>query len=132
MTAMNKEKLCVVKEGQNAASSSHYKPNPITAVDASNAGIKSNNDHHFLFRRGGDAEEEKKSPIRSENNRILQLNLLQTDNRREMSTREKRELMQNVFDKLEKNARITRLERELGLKETHLHAWLEAWEGPEQ
>ena len=71
MITTNKEKLCVTKEGQSAAASSHYKPLPVAAVDATNVGLKNNNDHQFLFRRGGDAEEEKKSPIRSENNRIL-------------------------------------------------------------
>ena len=71
MIAINKEKLCIAKEGQNAAASSHYKTIPVANVDATNVGSKNNNDHHFLFRRGGDAEEEKKSPIRSENNRIL-------------------------------------------------------------
>ena len=40
--------------------------------------------------------------------------------------------MQTVFDKLEKHARITRLEKKLGLsEEQHLQVWLDAWEGPE-
>ncbi len=41
--------------------------------------------------------------------------------------------MQSVFDKLEKHARISRLEKKLGLNENlHLQVWLDAWEGPEQ
>ena len=38
-------------------------------------------------------------------------------------------LKQKVFNKLEKHARMTKLERALGIKEEHLHNWLNAWEG---
>ena len=50
-----------------------------------------------------------------------------------MTEKERLTLLQSVFDKLEKYARISRLEKALGLdEEKHLHAYLEAWEGPEQ
>ena len=48
-----------------------------------------------------------------------------------MAETERAALLQKVFDKLEKNARINRLEREFRIKETQVHSWLEAWEGPE-
>lgn len=59
------------------------------------------------------------------------LTINQTDNRQEMTESQRKELLQNVFDKLEKYARISKLEKALKLDETHLHAWLDAWEGPE-
>ena len=34
-----------------------------------------------------------------------------------------------VFNKLEKFARMSKLEKALGIKEEHLHSWLNAWEG---
>ena len=39
--------------------------------------------------------------------------------------------MQKVFDKLEKHARLTRLERVFGLKEEKVQTWLDRWEGEE-
>ena len=71
-------------------------------------------------------EESKAPPVRQ------MITMAQTDNRSEMTEGQKRELMQNVFDKLEKHARISRLERALKLDERHLQAWLDAWEGPQQ
>ena len=61
---------------------------------------------------------------------IRQITIAQTDNRREMTASQRIELMQNVFDKLEKHTRISRLEKALKLDESHLQAWLDAWEGP--
>ena len=34
-----------------------------------------------------------------------------------------------VFNKLEKHARMAKLEKALGIKEEHLHNWLNSWEG---
>jgi hypothetical protein len=34
-----------------------------------------------------------------------------------------------VFDKLEKHARLTKIERMFGLREEQMQTWLETWEG---
>ena len=57
--------------------------------------------------------------------------MVQTDTRCTMTDKQKRELMQKVFDKLEKHARLTRIERMFGLKEPQMQTWLESWEGEE-
>ena len=56
--------------------------------------------------------------------------MVQTDNRSDMTDIQRKDLLQSVFDKLEKHARISKLERALKLDESHLQAWLDAWEGP--
>ena len=38
-------------------------------------------------------------------------------------------LKQKVFNKLEKHARMAKLEKALGIKEEHLQSWLNSWEG---
>ena len=78
-----------------------------------------------IFTSAAVPQEEAKAPVK-------QISMAQTDNRNEMTEIQKKELLQNVFDKLEKHARISKLERALKLDESHLHAWLEAWEGPQQ
>ena len=59
------------------------------------------------------------------------MSIVSSDNKNQMTDAQKKELMQAVFDKLEKHARLSKLERNLGLTETHLHGWLDAWEGPQ-
>ena len=49
-----------------------------------------------------------------------------------MTDIQRKDLLQSVFDKLEKHARISKLEKALKLDESHLQAWLDAWEGPQQ
>lgn len=46
-----------------------------------------------------------------------------------MPKAEAHKLKLKVFNKLEKHARMSKLERALNLKEEHLHNWLNAWEG---
>ncbi len=48
-----------------------------------------------------------------------------------MTSKQKKELMQKVFDKLEKHARLTKIERIFELKEEQCQTWLETWEGEE-
>ena len=48
-----------------------------------------------------------------------------------LSDYEQKELKKRVFNKLEKYARMSKLEKSLGVKEEHLQAWLNAWEGQE-
>ena len=48
-----------------------------------------------------------------------------------MTEGQRLELMQKVFDKLEKHSRMNKLEKTLNLKEPQMQQWLESWEGPE-
>ena len=56
---------------------------------------------------------------------------MQTDSHCKMTESQKRDLMQKVFDKLEKHTRLSKLQKALQLEENKTHDWLEAWEGPE-
>ena len=49
---------------------------------------------------------------------MVQLTMAQTDDRNPMTDAQRKELLQKVFDKLEKHARMTRVERMFGLKES--------------
>ena len=53
----------------------------------------------------------------------------ETEKKQKMPKAEALKLQMKVFNKLEKFARMSKLEKALGIKEEHLNSWLNAWEG---
>ena len=59
----------------------------------------------------------------------MTVSMTETEKKSKMPKGEALKLMMKVFNKLEKHARMSKLEKALGIKEEHLHSWLNAWEG---
>ena len=59
----------------------------------------------------------------------MTVQMTEAEKKTQMPEAEARKLKIKVFNKLEKHARMVKLEKALGIKEEHLHNWLNAWEG---
>ena len=59
----------------------------------------------------------------------VQMTETETEKKTKMPSAEAKKLKLKVFNKLEKFARLSKLEKALGIKEEHLNSWLNAWEG---